>query len=555
MAKATLTISRQGQTRAVELDPRGTVIGRNPACDVVLDSGRVSRRHVLVFQDPFGRWIVEDIGSRHGVWVRQERIETRAVLPGEWFRVGPFGLSVSEETDRQIAPDPSASASTTLIEDDSPAEILPPAEPGQALDRVQIRRLNEIADHMAELADPDALYRQVCDHLAGPMGGLAAVVRVPGPSESFAGSADILACRFANAREDLDARGRGNLRLSRRVLEAVRAEGRSVMASSARRPDVELHLTVVDQHTPRVVLAAPITDPARTVDVLYLDIPSDRPGEGTLDFVEAVARQVRYARKGLLLSEENARRHVLDHQLELARKIQLKLVPTDIAPLAGVDICVCYRPAMWVGGDYCDTWLLADGRVALAIGDVCGKGLPAALLMANLQAALRTTTAFCFVAPQAMGHVNRLLSENLPEGMFVTLFLGIFDPASGSLEYVNAGHMPPVTVAPDHGVLPLGQPENQPVGVHEGPFEGGVQNIVPGTGLIVITDGITEATASGGEQFGIARVRTALEAADLASAESMIQAVMTAAEAFRQPLPQQDDVTVFGLLYRGSEAS
>jgi sigma-B regulation protein RsbU (phosphoserine phosphatase) len=555
MAKATLTISRGAERRTVELDPRGMVVGRNPACDVVLDSGRVSRRHALVFRDPFGRWIVEDVGSRHGVWVRQERIEARAVLPGEWFRIGPFALSVSEERDRQIAADPSASASTTLVEDDAPAEIMPATEPSQALDRVQIRRLNEIADHVAGLTDPDALYRQVCEDLVGPMGGLAAVVRVAGPSEEFSGSAEVLACRFADGPKDVGADGRGNLRLSRRVLEAVRAEGRSVLASSVRRRDVELHLTVVDRHTPRVVLAAPITDAARTVDVLYLDVPADRSGEGTLDFVEAVARQARYARKGLLLAEEKARQHALDRQLQLAREIQSKLVPTDIASVAGVDICVCYRPAMWVGGDYCDTWLLADGRVALAIGDVCGKGLPAALLMANLQAALRTTTTFCFVAPQAMEHVNRLLSENLPEGMFVTLFLGFFDPASGALEYVNAGHMPPVTVAPHRGVLRLGQPENQPVGVHEGPFEGQVQTIVPGTGLVIITDGITEAAAPDGEMFGIARVRAVLESADLASAESMIRSVTTAAEAFREPLPQQDDVTVFGLLYRGSQAS
>lgn len=555
MAKATLTIARQGQTESVELDPRGTVVGRNPACDVVLESGRVSRRHALVFQDPFGRWIVEDLGSRHGVWVHQERIEARAVLPGESFRIGPFSLSVSQETDRQIAPDPSTSASTTVIEDDSPAKIMTATEAGQALDRVQIRRLNEIADRMAELTDPDALYRQVCECLSGPMGGLAAVVRVPGPSEDFSGSPEILACRFAAGRDDLDARGRGNLHLSRRVLEAVRAEGKSVMASSLPRQDVELHLTVVDRHTPRVVLAAPITDVARIVDVLYLDVPSDRSAEGTLDFVEAVARQVRYARKGLLLAEESARRHVLDHQLELARKIQSKLVPTDMAQVAGIDVCVCYRPAMWVGGDYCDTWLLEDGRVALAIGDVCGKGLPAAMLMANLQATLRTTTAFCFETPLAMEHVNRLLSENLPEGMFVTLFLGVFDPASGALEYVNAGHMPPVMIGPGRGALLLGEPENRPVGVHEGPFEGHVQTIEPGTGLVVITDGITEAASPGGEQFGIARVRAVLEAADLASAESMIRSVTTAAEAFRQPLPQQDDVTVFGLLYRGSEAS
>jgi len=554
VAKATLTVSRGGQTQTVELNPRGTTIGRSPTCDVVLESGRISRRHALVFQDPFGRWIVEDFGSRHGVWVREERIEARAVLPGERIRIGPFSLLISEPTDRQIAPDPVASTSTTLIQDDSPAEIIPASETGQALDRAQVRRLNEIADRMAELTDPDELYSEVCSYLAEPMGGVAAVLRVPGPSEEFSGSAETLAFRFAVGPRRAGEHGRANLRLSRRVLEAVRTEGKSVMASSARRDDVKLHLTVVDQDTPRVVLAAMITDVGKTVDVLYLDVPSARAGEGTLDFIEAVARQVRYARKGLLLADEKARRYVLDHQLRLAQEIQSKLVPTGIGPVAGVDISVCYRPAMWVGGDYCDTWPLPDGRVALAIGDVCGKGLPAALVMASLQAALRTITAFCFVASEAMEHVNRLLSENLPEGMFVTLFLGMFDSASGALEYVNAGHMLPVAVGLDRRALPVGRPANRPVGIHEGAFQGQGKTIVPGTGLIILTDGITEATAPGGEQFGTARVQAALESADLTSAESMVRAVTEAAEAFRQPLPQQDDVTVFGLMYRGTEA-
>ena len=98
MAKATLTITRRGQSRSVELEPAGNVLGRHPQCDVILESGRVSRRHARIYQDPFGRWVVEDLGSKHGVWIRDERIEASAVLPGERLVVGPFSLTLTEET-------------------------------------------------------------------------------------------------------------------------------------------------------------------------------------------------------------------------------------------------------------------------------------------------------------------------------------------------------------------------------------------------------------------------------------------------------------------------
>ena len=119
MATAKLTIAGQGGSTEVALDANGAIIGRSPSCDAVLDSGRVSRRHARIFQDPFGRWIVEDLGSRNGVTIGGQRIGARAVLPGEKIVVGPFTLSLSQEVDQDIAPDPSVPTGTTLIEEDA----------------------------------------------------------------------------------------------------------------------------------------------------------------------------------------------------------------------------------------------------------------------------------------------------------------------------------------------------------------------------------------------------------------------------------------------------
>jgi len=550
MTQAMLVVSRGEQSRSVALNPKGVVLGRNPACDVVLDSRRVSRRHAVVFRDPFGRWLIEDLASRHGVWVGRERIRARAMLPGERFEIGPFSLAVTPAGDRSVSAEASG-ASTAVFVDDAPTKIAPATQESRVLDRPQIHRLNQIAGRLAELTDPDELYGNVCARLAGLLGGVAMVLRLPGADQAFTGSPETLACRFGESTEDLGERGRGNLRLSRRVLDVLRDEGRAVLASSIHRADADLELTVIDHHTPRAVLAAPITDVGDRLDVLYLDVPGDCANASTLDFVEAVARQIGYACKGLLLAEERAERKALDRQLELARQIQAGLVPTEIQPVPGLDVSVHYQPAMWVGGDYCDTWELADGRVALAIGDVCGKGLPASLLMANLQATLRATTMFCFVAAETMAHVNRLIAQNLPEGLFVTLFLGMFDPASGALEYVNAGHLLPVAVRPGQAPSLLGRPENRPVGVHDGPFHGVVETLPPGTGLVIFTDGVTEAAGSDGEQFGMDRLQAAVGDISAVSAEGLVEAITKSAETFRQPLPQQDDVTVFALLYRG----
>ena len=545
----TLHISGKGPDAEIPLDPTGVTIGRAPVCHIVLDSPRISRKHARLFQDPFGRWVIEDLGSRNGVWAGEERIASQAMLPGETVTIGPFELSLIVPPE-QVAADPAATSDSTIIEDDTGDEtaiVTGAVDEFDPLSGVRLRQLNAIIERLADLASPGELYPEVCRSLARTPQTVAVVVRIPvadGPLDTVP---PILASHFGGRAVGAVEPTEENLHISRRVIEAVRTTGNAVMATSTRSSEQDLQLTVVDERAPRAVLCSPLGKRGETVDALYLDIPSGHATSEMLDFVRAVAYQVSFVRKSLMLSEARADRRSLDHQLTLAREIQANLTPTEIAEISGVDAALYYKPAMWVGGDYCDMWPLGDGRMAFVIGDVSGKGLPAAMVMSSLQAALRTTMTFCASPDEIMGHLDKHLSNSMLERMFITMFLGVFDPKSGKLEYVNAGHILPIVLASDGTARELGVPTNPPVGVFVGTFTAAEEIIGPDAGVLIVTDGITEAMDPDGEEFGTERLVETVAGVAGKTAEEMVTAVNEAAAAFRNDLPQQDDITVFAL--------
>ncbi len=241
-------------------------------------------------------------------------------------------------------------------------------------------------------------------------------------------------------------------------------------------------------------------------------------------------------------------------KLELARRIQIRLTPDKPLRLDGVDLAFHYQPAQWVGGDYCDFWTLRDGRLVFVVADVAGKGMPAAIIMANLHASLHASTAFCATPAEAVAYVNQHLRQHSPDDLFATLFLGILDCATGRLEYVNAGHMPPLLSAAGSPVDALTDSANGVLGISAEPFSAGTQMLKPGACLLAVTDGITEAESPDGEQFGMGRVQRLLGEAHGSTAQQLVSAVAGAATAFRGSGPQQDDVTVLGLRWTGKTA-
>jgi sigma-B regulation protein RsbU (phosphoserine phosphatase) len=240
-------------------------------------------------------------------------------------------------------------------------------------------------------------------------------------------------------------------------------------------------------------------------------------------------------------------------RLESARRIQMRLTPTHAPKVPGAEIAFYYHPAQMVGGDYCDTWVLDDGRLAFVVADVSGKDVPAAMVMTHLHALLHAGTKFCPGGPaEAVEYVNRHLAEHLPGGMFVTLFLGLLDPRTGRLDYVNAGHLPPLLVDSSGGVRPMPAPSNTVLGIGTDRFTADVQTLAPGECLVAFTDGITESESPDGKLFGTSGVAAILGAASPATSQGLVNALTDAVCRFRGTAPQSDDVTAFALRWVGA---
>ncbi|HVQ35648.1 MAG TPA: SpoIIE family protein phosphatase, partial [Candidatus Bathyarchaeia archaeon] len=207
------------------------------------------------------------------------------------------------------------------------------------------------------------------------------------------------------------------------------------------------------------------------------------------------------------VAHEIARRERMSREIEIARDVQSKLFPQRIPKLDGVDCAGFCRPAQGVGGDYYDFLALPGGRLGVALGDVAGKGIPAALLMASLQASLRGQR---LTGPLDLAHMmtnmNRLIFDSSPDNRYATFFYGELDPSARRLDYVNAGHNAPM-IFRSSGALERLKASGPVIGlVDGGSYEQRSTTLGPGDLLVVYSDGISEAMNSAEEEWGEERL-------------------------------------------------
>jgi sigma-B regulation protein RsbU (phosphoserine phosphatase) len=245
---------------------------------------------------------------------------------------------------------------------------------------------------------------------------------------------------------------------------------------------------------------------------------------------------------------EIAEREKMNREIEIAREVQQRLFPQNLPPMPGLDYWGACRPAQGVGGDYYDFVPLAGGSIGIAVGDVSGKGIAAALLMTSLQASLRgQALQHGGDLTRVMANVNRLVYDATPPNRYATFFYAQYEPNAHRLVYVNAGHNPPVILRrlnkEIHVVrLETGGPV---IGLfREAPYQQGSLKLEPGDILVGFTDGISEAMNSQDEEWGEERLLPALQLYADQSAAEIIPSVMAAADIFVDGAPQHDDMTL-----------
>jgi sigma-B regulation protein RsbU (phosphoserine phosphatase) len=284
---------------------------------------------------------------------------------------------------------------------------------------------------------------------------------------------------------------------------------------------------------------------------------SEEPYSGEdMRLLDSVAAQAGIALENIRLAEKIAERMEGDRraaqEMEIARQVQARLFPQKLPPMQTLEYTGACIQARKVGGDYYDFLELCPGRLALVLADIAGKGVSGALLMANLQANLRSQYALAVDdLPRLLTTVNRLFFENSGDASYATLFFADYDDSTRKLRYANCGHLPPILLranAGAEGETPKVEwliPTCTVMGLfEEWKCEIAEVQLAPGDMLILYTDGITEAENAEAEEFGAARLQDALASHRQLPVEPLLQTVVAAVQQFSGGGDQQDDITL-----------
>ncbi len=263
------------------------------------------------------------------------------------------------------------------------------------------------------------------------------------------------------------------------------------------------------------------------------------------EFVSTLCAQAVTAMDNAQLHTQMVEKERLEKELSIARNIQKSLLPATVPLVEGLDLAQVSMPCYEVGGDYHDFIDYGPGRLGLVVGDVTGKSTPASLVMASVQASLRALTMQPGLAPDALiGMINNLLYRSTEANRFVSFFFGVLETCSGRMEFINAGHNPPLHISPDGtsrelmgGGMVLGLFENVPYQCHEA-------LLAPGDLLLLFTDGLSEAFNPEGEEFGEERICETAHRLRHQDAGRICRGILDEVHRFQRGLKPHDDLTL-----------
>jgi len=264
-----------------------------------------------------------------------------------------------------------------------------------------------------------------------------------------------------------------------------------------------------------------------------------------IEFLYALGNLAFVSLQNSYLVDEQIEKERLEEEMRLAREIQERLQPSKLPKFEGLETASLALPSRHVAGDYFDAIPLDKDRILYAIADVTGKGVPASLLMSNLQACLRILVPLDIDLEEGTAHMNRVITENTGYDKFITYFHGIYDKRDNTFKYVNAGHNPPTLVRAD-GSMELLEKGGLLLGVLAGmPYESGTVTLGEGDVLAMFTDGVTEAMSPDGEEWGEERLEPLLVKTRNKTATEILSEVHEAIKEFTDNAPVlSDDLTM-----------
>jgi serine phosphatase RsbU (regulator of sigma subunit) len=485
-------VGPDGTASRVPLASERFIIGRAADATLCLDSEMVSRRHAELFRDPFGRWWIRDLGSHNGTLVGGVRIHDHMLRLGEAVEIGRHVLRLSAQGEIRDA----GAAAMPVTEE--PAESLTTLTELHLprLSASHLSRLVSFGRRLIEVESAGERLRMLCLLMVTPdfHGQWAAVMRLrkDRPDEP----PRILCDPAAGA----DWRA-PTPHVSRGLMRTVLARGEPVLASNVPSGPVDVELSLAASVQAMSALACPLRSDAAAMDVLYVILPPVFGTSEWLALASLAAEEFGQAEFAWALSRQAEAYARIEAELAQAAQIQKALIPSDPA-VAGLDVAIRFDPCRWIGGDYVDVMPMADGRTLLAIADVCGKGLQAALVAASVHSLTHAGVRAGADPARLVSLLNEHLVEHLPRGSFVTLAVAAVSPDTGGLEVVNAGHPPPVIVERAGTLRRMASGLNVPLGLQPETFQVQAERLAPGDILAMFTDGISDLRTGTSRRLG-----------------------------------------------------
>lgn len=533
-----------------------TTLGRSPSNSIQVSDRRASRFHGEIVRRG-AQFELRDLESKNGITVQGKRVEGEHLLHhGDQIRIGQTEFVF--EDDRQDTTTPSvssAAASGIRLADQADAQMQGsvPAGITRAIEAAAVdseidspaavtethKRLDvllQVLDKVRSVLDLDQLLNELMDLVFEVLEPERGLIMLIDPKSGA------LVPRVIKTSEDAE-----EIAISRSIVHQVIRERMALLISDAKSDErFQGNESIVAQQILSAI-CAPLSDKEEVFGVLYIDsrCGQGKYGQKELELLTGIADQAALAVSNALLHKNLVEQNRLEQELEIARSIQMNLLPKQAPIVPGFDLAAMTLPAKRVGGDYYDFIQIDSDHLGIAVADVSGKGVPAAILTASMRAALQVEARR---SENQLGDIIRNLNEmacrDAADNMFVAVFFGILQLSSRRFRYINAGHCYPFFRERDGteseldiggcvlGVLP------------DREFKQGEVRLTPGSTMIIYSDGVTDIQNEQGEHFGFEPVRKMVGENAEITAEQLRQKIFDMTNEYKGSADQFDDYTL-----------
>ncbi|MFO0555951.1 MAG: SpoIIE family protein phosphatase [Polyangiaceae bacterium] len=526
------------------------LVGRGPFNHVVLDDVRISRHHAKVAAESEGH-VVYDLGSANGSFVNDKGVKRHVLTAGDLVRFGPFRFRFEPDPVERSTPTGRRNSRTqelTTVGFDAPSKIV-----GHTNAQEHVTHTLITTGGLADLEDAHRRLRTLFNFVQGIAATLddAALLDliVANLLDAFPAAALAAVYTLDEVTSTMDPRrvvARDGREVPRYPLPAdlyleVVQRGKAVLSTplSIDGDDDRIPGPATMMHAPMVYRGAVLG---------VLNVRCERGAmfiQGDLDLLIVLASHAALALQNSWLHRQSLEQQRMQRDLALAQQIQKSFLPLALPEVRGVEFVAEYQPAHTVGGDFYDVFWLSHDRIGSVIGDVSGKGVAAALLMARVSSDLRTALSTEGGPALALSRVNRDLVARGQSDIFVTAVAMTLHVPTRTLTLSNAGHMPPYVrhVRPGD-LLRIDGASSCPLGIFaDVSYDQVTMRLAPGDTVVLTTDGVHEATDERGRQLGFEGLEPALREGT-SSARALAQQVLRTVRAHVKSAPRYDDLTL-----------